>query len=48
MAIVVVERNFEWACNLADDYAVMDRGAVVLSGERKGVIESEVGRRLSV
>src|SRR5471032_3437078 len=48
MAIVVVEQYFEWARDLADDYAVMDRGAVVLSGERKDMVESEVRRRLSV
>ena len=27
MAIVVVEQYFEWARDIADDYAVMDRGA---------------------
>jgi len=27
---------------------VMDRGAVVLAGERKDMVESEVRRRLSV
>ncbi len=48
MAIVVVEQYFEWARDLADDYAVMDRGAVVLAGERKDMVESEVRRRLSV
>src|SRR6202048_5118630 len=32
MAILVVEQYFEWARDIADDYAVMDRGAVVLSG----------------
>ena len=48
MAIVIVEQYFEWARDLADDYAVMDRGAVVLAGERKDMVESEVRRRLSV
>ncbi len=48
MAIVVVEQYFEWARDLADDYAVIDRGAVVLAGERKDMVESEVRRRLSV
>jgi len=48
MAIVVVEQYFEWARDLADEYAVMDRGAVVLAGERKDMVESEVRRRLSV
>jgi len=48
MAIVVVEQYFEWARDICDDYAVMDRGAVVLSGARKDMVESEVRKRLSV
>jgi len=48
MAIVVVEQYFEWARDIADDYAVMDRGAVVLAGERKDMNETEVRKRLSV
>lgn len=48
MAIVVVEQYFEWARDIADDYAVMDRGAVVLAGERRDMVESEVRKRLSV
>src|SRR5271167_234574 len=48
MAIVVVEQYFEWARDIADDYAVMDRGAVVLAGERKDMVETEVRKRLSV
>ena len=48
MAIVVVEQYFEWARDIADDYAVMDRGAVVLSGKRADMVEADVRRRLSV
>jgi len=48
MAIVVVEQYFEWARDLADDYAVMDRGAVVIAGERAKMDEVEVRKRLSV
>jgi len=48
MAILVVEQYFEWARDIADDYAVMDRGAVVLAGERKDMVEADVRRRLSV
>jgi urea transport system ATP-binding protein len=48
MAILVVEQYFEWARDIADDYAVMDRGAVVLSGTREAMNESEVRRRLTV
>ena len=48
LAILIVEQYFEWARDLADDYIVMDRGAVVLAGERKDMVESEVRRRLAV
>ena len=48
MAILVVEQYFEWARDIADDYAVMDRGAVVLAGTRKAMNESEVRRKLTV
>jgi urea transport system ATP-binding protein len=48
MAIVVVEQYFEWARDIADDYAVMDRGAGVLAGERKDMVEADVRKRLSV
>jgi urea transport system ATP-binding protein len=48
MAILVVEQYFEWARDIADDYAVMDRGAVVLAGERKDMVEADVRKRLSV
>ena len=48
LAILVVEQYFEWARDIADDYVVMDRGAVVLAGERKDMVESEVRRRLAV
>ena len=48
MAILVVEQYFEWARDIADDYAVMDRGAVVLSGTRGEMDERAVRRRLTV
>jgi urea transport system ATP-binding protein len=48
MAILIVEQYFEWARDLADDYLVMDRGAVALAGERATMVESEVRRRMSV
>ena len=48
MAILVVEQYFEWARDIADDYAVMDRGAVVLAGTRESMNESEVRRKLTV
>ena len=48
MAIVLVEQYFEFARDLADRYAVMDRGQVVLSGPRAEMVETDVLRRLSV
>ena len=48
MAIVLVEQYFEFARDLADTYAVMDRGQVVLSGTRAEMVEADVRRRLAV
>ncbi len=48
MAILVVEQYFEWARDICDDYAVMERGAIVLAGERGAMDEDAVRRRLSV
>ncbi len=48
LAILIVEQYFEWARDLADDYVVMDRGAVVIAGERKDMVEAEVRKRLAV
>jgi urea transport system ATP-binding protein len=48
MAILVVEQYFEWARDIADDYAVMDRGAVVLSNARDVKNEGEVRRWFTV
>ena len=48
IAILVVEQYFEWARDICDDYAVMERGAIVLAGERSAMDEGAVRRRLSV
>jgi urea transport system ATP-binding protein len=48
MAILLVEQFFEFARDLADDYAVMDRGEVVLSGAGKDMVEADVRRFLTV
>ncbi|WP_413207127.1 urea ABC transporter ATP-binding subunit UrtE [Rhodospirillum sp. A1_3_36] len=48
MAIVLVEQYFEFARDLADDYVVMDRGEVVLSGEGATMEEADVRRHLTV
>jgi urea transport system ATP-binding protein len=42
MAIVLVEQYLDFAKELADDYLVMDRGEVVLSGKGEDMNEEEV------
>jgi urea transport system ATP-binding protein len=48
MAILLVEQYYEFARDLADRWAVMDRGEVVLSGGRDDMREEEVRRHLTV
>lgn len=48
MAILLVEQYFEFARDLADRFAVMDRGEIVLSGSRGEMVESDVRRHLTV
>lgn len=48
MAVLLVEQYFEFARDLADNYIVMERGEVVLSGLGKEMVEAEVRRYISV
>ena len=48
MAILLVEQYFDFARELADEYVVMDRGEVVLTGSEKEVQPHEVRRWLTV
>src|SRR5208282_1013192 len=48
MAILLVEQYFDFARDLAQTIAVMDRGDIVLSGRRDALDEADVRRRLSV
>ena len=48
MAILLVEQYFDFARDLSDSYAVMDRGSVVLAGNKEDMVESDVRRRLTV
>jgi len=48
MAILLVEQYFEFARDLADRFAVMDRGEVVLAGTRDELVEKDVRRLLVV
>jgi urea transport system ATP-binding protein len=48
MAIVLVEQYFDFARELADVYAVLDRGEVVAAGETATMVEADVRRHLTV
>lgn len=48
MAVVLVEQYFEFARDLADHYAVMDRGTVVISGRGGEMDEERVRGMMSV
>ncbi len=48
MAIVLVEQYFDFAKELADDFVVMDRGQVVMAGDRASMNEKDVRNRISV
>jgi len=48
MAILLVEQYFDFARELADTYAVMERGEVVVAGKGADMVESEVRRHLTV
>ena len=48
MAIVLVEQYFDFARELADDFAVLDRGEVVLRGQIAAVPAADIRRHLTV
>jgi len=48
MAIVLVEQYFEFARDLADRFAVMDRGEIVVAGRASELNEADVKRHLTV
>jgi urea transport system ATP-binding protein len=48
MAILLVEQYFDFARELADTYAVMERGEVVLAGRGADMVEADVRRYLTV
>ena len=48
MAIVLVERYFEFAQDLADNFIVMEQGGMVLTGQRSDMVEQDVRRYLTV
>jgi urea transport system ATP-binding protein len=48
MAILLVEQYFEFARDLCDHYAIMERGLIVEAGTRASMLEADVRQRLSV
>ncbi len=48
MAIVLVEQYFDFARELADHFAVMERGAVMMSGGQAELQSPDVRQRVSV
>ena len=48
MAILLVEQYLEFAHELADDFAVMDRGEIVMSGTRETFDQEAVRRHMTV
>jgi len=48
MAILLVEQYFDFARDLADSFAVMDRGEVVVAGAAADLVEEDVRRYLTV
>ena len=48
MAILLVEQYYEFARDLADEVAVMDRGEIVLAGSIKDFAEADIRRHLTV
>jgi len=48
MAIILVEQYFDFACELADRFAVMERGAITMSGGKAELQSPDVRQRVSV
>src|SRR6202049_3925153 len=48
IAILLVEQYFDFARELADDFAVMERGSFVLTGDRAMMHTTDVRQRLSL
>jgi urea transport system ATP-binding protein len=48
MAILLVEKYFDFARELADRFAVMERGAIVMADDRSQLQAADVRQRLAV
>ena len=48
IAIVLVEQYLDFACELGDDFIVMDRGAVKFACDRSTLDPAEIGRQMAL
>jgi urea transport system ATP-binding protein len=48
MAILLVEQYFDFARELADNFAIMERGEIVRYGDKEDMVESELRAHLTV
>jgi urea transport system ATP-binding protein len=48
IAIVLVEQYLDFACELGDNFAVMDRGAVKYACDRSNLDPSEISRQMAL
>jgi urea transport system ATP-binding protein len=48
MAIILVEQYLDFACELGDSFAVMDRGAVKYSCDRAALDPAEISRQMAL
>lgn len=48
MAIVLVEQYLDFACELGDDFIVMDRGAVKYRCDRAALDQAEIARQMAL
>ena len=48
IAVVLVEQYFEFARDLADIFCVMDRGEIIMAGNKAEMVEKDVRRHLTV
>src|SRR5579862_2525590 len=48
IAIVLVEQYLDFACELGDTFAVMDRGVVKYSCDRAGLDQAEISRQMAL
>jgi urea transport system ATP-binding protein len=48
MAILLVEQYFDFARDLCDTFAVLDRGQIVMSGTRATMVDADVRKHMSV